>query len=59
MPLWDPYKLIFDNGMQFDIKDLREFCEALGIKKDFSACRVQSDVEGGVEYVCTKFFDLI
>ncbi|XP_063936084.1 uncharacterized protein LOC135147163 [Daucus carota subsp. sativus] len=39
-----PYKLISDNGEQFDSKELRDFCEALGIKKDFSAvCHPQSN----------------
>ena len=39
-----PYKLISDNGKQFDSKELRDFCEALGIKKDFSAvCHPQSN----------------
>ena len=39
-----PYKLISDNGKQFHSKELRDFCEALGIKKDFSAvCHPQSN----------------
>ncbi|XP_074360291.1 uncharacterized protein LOC141700412 [Apium graveolens] len=32
-----PYKLIPDNGKQFDSKELRKLCEDLNIKKDFSA----------------------
>ncbi|XP_017250742.1 uncharacterized protein LOC108221371 [Daucus carota subsp. sativus] len=32
-----PYKLISDNGKQFDSKELRGLCDDLGIKKDFSA----------------------
>ena len=39
-----PFKLISDNGKHFDSKALRDFCEALGIKKDFSAvCHPQSN----------------
>ncbi|XP_074356553.1 uncharacterized protein LOC141696292 [Apium graveolens] len=30
-----PYKLISDNGKQFDSKELRKLCEDLNIKKDF------------------------
>ncbi|XP_017217112.1 uncharacterized protein LOC108194669 [Daucus carota subsp. sativus] len=32
-----PYKLISDNGKQFDCKEMRELCDNLGIKKGFSA----------------------
>ena len=32
-----PYKLISDNGKQFDSKELKKPCEDLGIKKDFTA----------------------
>ncbi|XP_074342011.1 uncharacterized protein LOC141679408 [Apium graveolens] len=32
-----PYKLISDNGKPFDSKEMREFCEQLGIQKSFSA----------------------
>ncbi|XP_074351547.1 uncharacterized protein LOC141690667 [Apium graveolens] len=32
-----PYKLISDNGKQFDSKELRKLCEDLKIKKDFAA----------------------
>ncbi|XP_074374508.1 uncharacterized protein LOC141714911 [Apium graveolens] len=32
-----PYKLVSDNGKQFDIKDMRVFYEQLGIQKSFSA----------------------
>ncbi|XP_074323791.1 uncharacterized protein LOC141688621 [Apium graveolens] len=32
-----PYKLISDNVKQFDSKEMREFCEQLGIQKSFSA----------------------
>ncbi|XP_074363199.1 uncharacterized protein LOC141703637 [Apium graveolens] len=32
-----PYKLISDNRKQFDSKEMREFCEQLGIQKSFSA----------------------
>ncbi|XP_017239882.1 uncharacterized protein LOC108212672 [Daucus carota subsp. sativus] len=32
-----PYKLISDNGKQFDSKELRCLCDDLGIKKDFAA----------------------
>ncbi|XP_063948153.1 uncharacterized protein LOC135152236 [Daucus carota subsp. sativus] len=32
-----PYKLISDNGKQFDSKELRGLCDNLGIKKDFAA----------------------
>nr|XP_017221509.1 PREDICTED: uncharacterized protein LOC108198257 [Daucus carota subsp. sativus] len=32
-----PYKLISDNGKQFDSKELRGLCDDLGIKKDFAA----------------------
>lgn len=32
-----PYKLISDNGKQFDSKEMRQLCENLGIKKSFSA----------------------
>ncbi|XP_074378114.1 uncharacterized protein LOC141719638 [Apium graveolens] len=32
-----PYKLISDNGKQFDSKEMREFCEQLDILKSFSA----------------------
>ncbi|XP_074374159.1 uncharacterized protein LOC141714544 [Apium graveolens] len=32
-----PYKLIPDNGKQFDSKELRKLCEDLNIKKDFTA----------------------
>ncbi|XP_074328487.1 uncharacterized protein LOC141666399 [Apium graveolens] len=39
-----PYKLISDNGKQFDSKEMREFCEQLGIHKSFSAvCHPQSN----------------
>ena len=31
-----PYKLISDNGKQFDSKELRGLCDDLGIKKDFA-----------------------
>ncbi|XP_074323991.1 uncharacterized protein LOC141660908 [Apium graveolens] len=32
-----PYKLISDNGKQFDSKEVRKLCENLDIKKDFAA----------------------
>ncbi|XP_074337398.1 uncharacterized protein LOC141674588 [Apium graveolens] len=32
-----PYKLISDNGKQFDNKELKKLCEDLNIKKDFTA----------------------
>lgn len=32
-----PYKLISDNGKQFDSKEMREFCDQLEIKKGFIA----------------------
>ncbi|KAM6594123.1 hypothetical protein CsatA_001826 [Cannabis sativa] len=32
-----PYKLISDNGKQFDCKEMRQLCDDLGIKKAFSA----------------------
>ena len=32
-----PYKLISDNGKQFDNKELRDLCNDLGIKKNFAA----------------------
>ncbi|KAK1399685.1 hypothetical protein POM88_009548 [Heracleum sosnowskyi] len=32
-----PYKLISDNGKQFDSKELRKLCEDLGIQKGFTA----------------------
>ncbi|XP_074328405.1 uncharacterized protein LOC141666312 [Apium graveolens] len=32
-----PYKLVSDQGKQFDIKEIREFCEQLWIQKSFSA----------------------
>ncbi|KAM6578296.1 hypothetical protein CsatB_030133 [Cannabis sativa] len=32
-----PYKLISDNGRQFDCKEMRQLCDDLGIKKAFSA----------------------
>lgn len=32
-----PYKLISDNGKQFDSKDMRELCDNLGILKGSSA----------------------
>ncbi|XP_074356069.1 uncharacterized protein LOC141695747 [Apium graveolens] len=32
-----PYKLISENGKQFDSKELRKLCEDLNIKKDFAA----------------------
>ncbi|XP_060972480.1 uncharacterized protein LOC115717832 [Cannabis sativa] len=32
-----PYKLISDNGKQFDCKEMRETCDELGIKKAFSS----------------------
>ncbi|XP_074327402.1 uncharacterized protein LOC141665320 [Apium graveolens] len=32
-----PYKLISDQGKQFDSKELRKLCEDLNIKKDFAA----------------------
>ena len=35
-PYGVPYKLISDNGKQFDSKEMMEFCEHLGIKKGFS-----------------------
>ncbi|XP_074351692.1 uncharacterized protein LOC141690829 [Apium graveolens] len=39
-----PYKMISDNRKQFDSKDMREFCEQLGIQKSFSAvCHPQSN----------------
>ncbi|XP_074378174.1 uncharacterized protein LOC141719699 [Apium graveolens] len=39
-----PYKLIYDNGKQFDSKEMREFCEQLGIQKSFSTvCHPQSN----------------
>ncbi|XP_074342683.1 uncharacterized protein LOC141680323 [Apium graveolens] len=39
LPRWFgiPYKLISDNGKQFDSKELRKLCEDLKIKKDFVA----------------------
>ncbi|XP_074356136.1 uncharacterized protein LOC141695823 [Apium graveolens] len=30
-----PYKLVSNNGKQFDSKDLRQLCEELKIKKEF------------------------
>ncbi|XP_074337232.1 uncharacterized protein LOC141674424 [Apium graveolens] len=36
-----PYKLISNNGKQFDIKEMREFCEQLGIQKSFSAAKLE------------------
>ena len=39
-----PYKLISDNGKQFDNKEMREFCDSLGIKQGFSAvCHPQAN----------------
>ena len=39
-----PYKLISDNGKQFDINEMINFCEHLDIKKGFSAvCHPQSN----------------
>ena len=39
-----PYKLISDNGKQFDSKELRGLCDDLGIQKGFSAvCHLQSN----------------
>ena len=39
-----PYKLISDNGKQFDSNEMMNFCENLGIKKGFSAvCHPQSN----------------
>ena len=39
-----PYKLISDNGKQFDNKEMREFCDSLGIKRGFSAvCHPQAN----------------
>ncbi|XP_074352271.1 uncharacterized protein LOC141691431 [Apium graveolens] len=32
-----PYKLVSDNGKQFDCKKLRQLCEELKIKKEFAA----------------------
>ncbi|XP_074326867.1 uncharacterized protein LOC141664812 [Apium graveolens] len=32
-----PYKLVSDNGKQFDSKELRQLCENLKIKKEFAA----------------------
>ncbi|XP_074336042.1 uncharacterized protein LOC141673209 [Apium graveolens] len=32
-----PYKLVSDNGKQFDSKELRQLCEDLKIKKEFAA----------------------
>ncbi|XP_074364003.1 uncharacterized protein LOC141704715 [Apium graveolens] len=32
-----PYKLVSDNGKQFDRKELRQLCEELKIKKEFAA----------------------
>ncbi|XP_074371492.1 uncharacterized protein LOC141712443 [Apium graveolens] len=32
-----PYKLVSDNGKQFDRKELRQLCEELKIKKEFTA----------------------
>ncbi|XP_074336467.1 uncharacterized protein LOC141673611 [Apium graveolens] len=32
-----PYKLVSDNGKQFDSKELRQLCEELKIKKEFAA----------------------
>ena len=32
-----PYKLISDNGKQFDSKELGRMCEELGIRRDFAA----------------------
>ncbi|XP_074360580.1 uncharacterized protein LOC141700792 [Apium graveolens] len=32
-----PYKLVFDNGKQFDSEELRQLCEELKIKKKFAA----------------------
>ncbi|XP_074374760.1 uncharacterized protein LOC141715179 [Apium graveolens] len=40
------YKLIFENGKQFDSKEMREFCEQLGIQKSFSAvCHPRAKLE--------------
>ena len=38
-----PYKLISDNGKQFDSKELRGLCDDLGIKKDFAPVHPQSN----------------
>ncbi|XP_074360038.1 uncharacterized protein LOC141700135 [Apium graveolens] len=39
-----PYKLVSDNGKQFDSKEMREFSEQLGIQKSFSVvCHPQSN----------------
>ncbi|XP_074326764.1 uncharacterized protein LOC141664709 [Apium graveolens] len=39
-----PYKLIYDNGKQFDGKKMKQLCEELHIKKGFSAvCHPQSN----------------
>ncbi|XP_074323540.1 uncharacterized protein LOC141660453 [Apium graveolens] len=32
-----PYKLVSDNGKQFDSMELRQLCEELKIKKEFAA----------------------
>ena len=32
-----PQEIVSDNGMQFDSKEFREFCNELGIKKNFSS----------------------
>lgn len=31
------YKLVSDNGNQFDSKEIKQLCEDLGIKKDFTS----------------------
>ena len=32
-----PYEIVSDNGIQFDSKEFREFCNELNIKRNFSS----------------------